>query len=194
MVDAAPAAPAPLTPEQIRALADGRRHAAKVRRAALVAAVSGWSMAVFAGFTLIGVAFGSMTSLVVGIALAAIAWNELRGGAMLKRLDARGARRLGFNQLTLGVLIVAYAAWSLHRALATPALASIGGSTGDPDIDALVTDLASTVAYGLYGTIAAAGVIVPGLTAWYYFSRGRVVREMRRRTPQWVIETLRAAA
>ena len=186
-------APAPLSPEQLRALADGRRRAAKVRRAATVAAVSGWSMAVFAGLTLLGVLFGSLISLVLTLSLAALAWNELRGGAMLKRFDPRGGKRLAMNQVALGVLIVAYAAWSLASALRTPALAALGGTTGDPQMDAMVADLTRTVAYGLYGAMAAAGIVIPGLTAWYYATRARVVRDLLSTTPAWVLEALRAA-
>jgi hypothetical protein len=185
--------PGPLTPEHLRALADARHRARRVRRAATIAAISGWSMAVFAGLTVLGVALGSMTSLVVSLALAAIAWNELRGGAMLRRLDPRGATRLGYNQIILGVLIVAYAAWSLFSSLGGDTLASLGGSTGDPQVDAMVADLSRTVAYALYATIALAGVLVPGLTAWYYFSRARIIRDVVARTPAWVLEALRAS-
>lgn len=151
-------------------------------------------MAFFAAITLLGVLIDSLTSLIVSLALGAIAWNELRGGAMLRRLDPRGAARLGFNQIILGVLIVAYAAWSLSSALSTDALASFGGSTGDAQVDAMVADLSQTIAYALYASIALIGVLVPGLTAWYYFSRGPLVRTFIARTPPWVLEAMRASA
>lgn len=187
-------APAPLTPEQIRAVTDGRQRAAKVRRAATVAAISGWSMAAFAPLTLLGVLFGSTVALVLALALRVLAWNELAGGAMLRRFDPRGPRRLGFNQIALGALIVAYSAWSLAKALNNPTLASVGGSTGDPEMDAMIAGLSEMVAWGVYTTMAGAGVLIPGLTAWYYFSRGRLVRDLLARTPDWVVATLRAAS
>jgi hypothetical protein len=188
-------APAPLTPEQIRAIADGRHRATKIRRAATVAAISGWSLIVFAALTALGVLFGSITALVMALALAVLGWNELRGGAMLRRLDPRGPRTLALNQLTLGVVIVAYAAWSLHKALSNPTtLASVGGSTGDPQMDAMIAGVSEMVAWGVYGTMAAVGIIVPGLTAWYYASCARFVHTLLNDTPSWVVQTLRAAA
>lgn len=185
-------APGPLSQEHLAALADARVRSAKVRRAASVATLSGWTMALFAGCTALGVVFGDISSLVISIGLGIVACNELRGAAMLRRFDLRGPRLLGFNQFGLGVLIVAYAGWSIISAGHSSALASVG-STGDKDIDELVENLNTTITYGLYGSIAALGIIAPGLTAWYYFSRAKVVRAMVNSTPDWVIQTLRAA-
>jgi hypothetical protein len=183
----------PLSADDLRTLTQARTRARKVRRAATVAAVSGWSMAAFAGLTLLAVLFGDLVALVLGSLLGGIAYNELRGAAMLRRFDPRGAARLGINQIALGILIVAYAAWSLYSSLANPALGSLG-STGDPSTDALVRDLTNAVTYGLYGGMAVIGVVVPGLTAWYYFARGPIVKRLVLETPAWAIETLRIAA
>jgi len=166
----------------------------KARRAAAVAAVSGWSMAAFAGLTMLGVLFGSTESLVVSLALGAAAWNELRGGAMLRRLDPRGAARLGWNQVALGVLIVGYAAWSLATASPASTLEAMGGTTGDPAMDAMITDLTRTASVVLYGAVALAGTVVTGLMALYYFTRGRIVRRAVEQTQDWVVEAVRAAA
>lgn len=166
----------------------------KVRRAAGVATISGWTLAVFAGLTLLGVLFGDLTALVLGLALTVCAVNELRGASMLRRLDLRGPTTLGWNQVALGIVIVAYAGWSLYRAVQQPPLASVGGSTGDPEIDQMVTSLTTTVTYAFYAGLAATGVVAPGLTALYYFTRARHVRRVLDETPPWVIQTLRAAA
>lgn len=190
---AASGASGPLTTDHLRALADARARSRKIRRAATVATFSGWSMALFAMMTLVGALFGDIAALVLGVGLSLIAYNELRGGAMLRRFEPAGAKRLALNQLALGVLLVGYASWSLFKQLQTPMLAAAGGSTGDAELDAMVEGIGGMVAYGLYGTIGIVGIIVPGLTAWYYFTRGRLVREMLERTPAWVIETLRAA-
>lgn len=149
-------------------------------------------MAVFAVVTLAMAVFGDVVGLVLGVGLGAAAYNELRGAAMLRRFEPRAARRLGYNQLGLGVLIVAYAAWSLIAALRSPSIVP-GGSTGDPNVDAMIGQLAGPLTYGLYGGVAALGIIAPGLTAWYYFSRARVVNAMVSNTPPWVIEAMRAA-
>jgi hypothetical protein len=150
-------------------------------------------MAAFAAVTLIGVAFGDMVSLFVGVGLSLISFNELRGGRMIRRFDAAGAVVLGWNQIALGGLIVAYALWSMAATLHSPALAQVG-STGDPDIDRTLSGLNSMVAYGVYGTIAVAGVVGPGLTALYYFSRARLVRSVVEQTQPWVLEAIKAAA
>ncbi len=155
---------------------------------------SGWTMAFFAAVTLLGVVFGDYASFVVGVALGAVAFNELRGGLMVRRFEPRGARALGYNQFFLGAVIVSYASWSLYAALRQPLLASAGGSTGDPKLDEMVRSLTALVTYGLYGSLFVIGIVVPSLTAWYYFSRERLVRAMIEKTPHWVIEAMRATA
>ncbi len=183
-----------LTSEQFRALSAARLRARKVRRASGIAAFSGWSLAVFAMFTFLGVVFGSVSSLVLGVGLSVIAWNELRGAGLLRRLDMRGPRVLGFNQIALGAMIFLYAGWSLIHALSTSSLASVGGSTGDARVDAMITEMSFLISVSLYSSVAVLGVVVPGLTAWYYFSRARLLRDLRAHTPDWVVETLRIAA
>ena len=89
--------------------------------------------------------------------------------------------------------IVAYAAWQLYQSQHSSALAE-ASQTGDPATDAMMSNLTSTITIGLYGTVAAVGIIAPGLNAWYYFSRDKVVRKMVDNTPVWVIDALRAAA
>ncbi len=185
-----------ISPEQVGALVDGQKRARKVRRAAVVAGVSGWSMLVFAAVSVLAGCFGDAASLVAGMVLGAVAVNELRGGAMVRRLEARGTRVLAWNQALLGVLIVGYAAWSLVAARSSPALAALGsgGGTGDPEVDAMVAQVARMAAYGVYGSLMIVGVIVPGLTAWYYASRRKHIVAMVRTTPGWVVEAVRAAA
>jgi hypothetical protein len=184
----------PLSPEHLRAIELARTRSKKVRRAASIAKGSGWTLAFFAFVTLLGALFGDITSLIMGLALVALAFNELRGGKMIARFDPRGARVLGINQLVLGAVIVAYAAWSFHAAMKNPALAQLGGTTGDPDIDATVQSISDLAAYGLYGTLAVVGFIGCGLTALYYFTRAGVVRSVVAETPAWVLDTIRAAA
>lgn len=183
-----------LTAEQFRALSAARLGAGRVRRAAGIAAFSGWSMVIFAAMTMLGALLGSMSSLAIGVCLGLIAWRELCGARMLWRMDLRGPRLLGFNQVVLGALIVLYSAWSFLDAMTTPPLEALGGSTGDARMDKLVAELSTMVALWLYSTLAVVGVVVPGLTAWYYFSRARYLQELRAHTPEWVVETLRIAA
>lgn len=186
--------PTPLSSEQLRALEQARVRSRKIKRAATIAAFSGWSMVVFAGLTLLGALFGSVSAIIVGAVLGLVGWNELRGAGMLRRFDERGPRILGFNQIALGVLIVAYSAWSLWSGLRSPPLAALGGSTGDPEMDKLVSDLAPVVIISLYVTLGVVGVVVPGLTALYYFTRAKLIRNFQSHTPEWVIQAMRVAA
>lgn len=197
---------APLSAENLRELGEAKRRAKKVRRAAAVAAFSGWSMAVFAALSLMFAILSDWTAWAVGIGLAVIAWNELRGAGMLRRIEPRGARVLGWNQVALGFLIVGYAGWSLYSAArgnGVSAMLSGGGGSGgggmagmigDPQMEQMVKELATTLTCVVYGSVAVVGVVVPGLTAIYYFTREAIVRRMIAGTPAWAVEAMRAAA
>ena len=166
----------------------------KVRRAANVAAMSGWTLAFFALVTLMSVIVGDFLSIPLGVVLGVLAYNELRGGAMIRRFEPAGATRLAYNQIALGVVIVVYSVWSLISALRSPDLAAATASVGDPQVSAMLGSITNIVTYGLYGTMVAVGVIVPGLTAIYYQTRARLIRDVLAATPPWVIAALRAAS
>ena len=179
----------PLAPEHLQQLSDAKRRARKVRRAASVAALSGWSMLVFACISLALAFFSDWSAWAVGIGLLLVALNELRGSAMLRRADPAGSKVLGWNQLVLAALLVAYATWSLASALRQPPGASL--QSGDPQIDAMAAGITSAVTYGLYGTMAILGLLLPGLTSIYYFTRARIVRAFLADTPAWIVEIMR---
>jgi len=114
-----PAHGAPLTPEQMRAITLARQRGRRIGRAAVVAAVSGWTLAFFAFITLLTGIF-SLPALLLGLGLGAVAFVELRGWRGLRLLDERAPRMLGFNQLALATLISAYAAWGMWQAATGP--------------------------------------------------------------------------
>ena len=181
----------PLSADHLNALADARLRSKKVRRAAGVATVGGWTMGLFAAITFVGGLFGDWIALALGIGLGVVAVNELRGAAKLRRFEVDGTRLLGWNQIGLGAMLVAYAAWSLWSALSHPMLEQVG-ATGDADMDAMIGRISTMASWGLYGGVAVIGVVGPGLTAWYYFTRAKVVRKMVEGTPAWVIAAMRA--
>ena len=82
-----PKAPAPvqavqggLTPEQLTELADARRRGTKIRRAISVAKFDAWTIAIFAGFTLMSAIF-SWSGAVLGIGMVVrISWLLVRAG------------------------------------------------------------------------------------------------------------------
>jgi len=184
-----------LTTEQLAEIGAARWRARKARRAMVVALVSAWTIAVFAGLSLLlGAVSRDWVSVVLGLAMGGIAYYEFRGAGQLRRLDWRGAHVLGINQLAFAALLVLYAAWQLVstlRAPPSPELAQLAGSGVDP---AAAEDLVRLAAVLLYGLVAAVGLLGPGLTAVYYFTRARVIRRVIAETPAWVLEVLRAGA
>src|SRR4051794_40425315 len=110
-------APPPLPPlapqlsaEHLLDLQRARAALRKVRRAISVASFDGWTIGAFAALTLI---FGltSASSVIMGLAMGAVAYVELRSAGRLRRLDPNAARMLGFNQLALGAVLITYALW-----------------------------------------------------------------------------------
>ena len=178
--------PGPLSAEHLNEISAAQQRSKKILRAAGIAAFSGWSMVVFSVLTLMFAFLSDWSAWAIGIGLALCGVNELRGGALLRKMEARG-----WNQVLLGALIIGYALWSLSSAMSNPVLKSMVQGTGDPQIDALASQLTTAVTWGLYGSMAVVGLIVPGLTAIYYFSRSPLVTRFRRETPEWVVEVIR---
>ncbi len=187
--DAAPVAPdGPLSSEHIRQLAQGAMRAKKVRRAATFAAISGWTMVILGGLSLLWGVMGDATSIIVGAALCGLGFNELRGSTLLASLDPRGPRRLAWNQVLVGTLMVTYSIWASFAAWSGRGESPLV-STGMVDPTVLVT--LQLVTYAFAGAV---GVLVTMLTAFYYRSRGRILREMLHDTSPWVVQTMRMAA
>ena len=105
-----------MSAEQLQELADARRRGAKVRRAISVAKFDAWTVAIFAGFTLMGVPFGSVVCGVLGTGMAIVAFVEFKGIERLRRLDPTVAKTLALNQVGLGLLLLGYAAYSIATA------------------------------------------------------------------------------
>lgn len=180
--------PAPLTPEQQRALSEATERAGKINGAARVATFNGWTIGVFAA---IGILFGvvSLTALVMGVGMAVVAWNEFRGRAMLRQFDTRGPQLLGRNQLGFLALITAYCLWSIYQAVHNPitdvaGLEAIGDSVGS-----LVTEV--TVA--VYAGVIVLSLLFQGLNARYYFARTQIVKDYVKQTPEWVLDLQRSS-
>lgn len=179
----------PLSPQHLQQLSDAKVRAKKVRRAASIAALSGWSMLFFAVISLALAVFSDWSAWAVGIGLLLVSLNELRGSALIRKADPSGAKVLGWNQLVLAALLVAYATWSLASALRQPPTPAL--QSGDPTLDATLANLSSTITYALYGTMAILGLVLPGLTSIYYFTRARIIRSFLADTPEWIVEIMR---
>ncbi len=184
--DAAPQGP--LSSDHIRQLATGAVRAKKIRRAATFAAVSGWTMVVLGVLSLAWGLMGDAASIVVGAAVCGLGVNELAGSRLLSKLDPRGPTRLAWNQVMVAAVMVIYACWASYAAW--------NGSDQSPLVTAGMIDPVVLVTMQLltYALAGGVGVLVTMLTAIYYRSRGRVLRDMLHETSPWVVETMRMAA
>lgn len=173
----------------MRELAEASRRGRKVFNAAKVAAFNGWACAILAALAL-PFALTSIPALVGGLGLATVAWNEFRGRKMLLRFDPRGPRLLGWNQIGLLGLIVAYCAWRIYDGLTGPSLAD-----QHPDLKMVLGSVASlerALTLGIYGSAIVLSALAQGLTARYYFSRAPHLRRYLGETAPWIVALQRS--
>lgn len=194
----APPVPPPLSAVHLQEIAAARRAAKPVLRCATVAAFSGWTTGLFAIFTLL-LSIGDWPAMLLGAGMCFTASFELRGSRLLKRLQPHGARVLGWNQVAFGAMLVSYAFWKMHTPPDVSSLISQPGSSGNPEVDEMLSGIqadlgpmVSNIMMLVYIIIAAVGVVVPGLTSVYYFTRKGRVEKLLRKTPEWVVDVMRA--
>ena len=190
---AAPIGGPGLSPEQLKQISDARLRAKKIRKGVSVALFDGWTIAIFAGLTLLSGLF-SIVGLLLGIGMAAAAYIELTQAKKLKQLDPRAPAALAWNQVFLGSILFLYAVYSLwsifsgHSAMNSelakyPELSQF---TGDLD------QLSKLIGLLVYGTLIAVAVFGQGGTALFYLSRRKHVDAYLRETPQWILDAQRA--
>lgn len=197
-----PASSGPLTVEHMQQLAAADIRAKKLRNAGRVAMFNGVIITIFSGLSLLlvlgGLAFGEYDWLgfVMTIGLGAIAWNEFRGRTLLMQLEPRAPRVLGWNQLTLLGLIVAYAAFMLIKTMVAgdPELAKLGREPGVSDMIGDFRALEKLIAELLYGSLIVGTLVFQGLNALYYFTRAKLLRAYLAETPAWVVDLQRCQA
>ncbi|MBU0640158.1 MAG: hypothetical protein KKB50_14930 [Planctomycetes bacterium] len=184
----------PLSAENLRELELARLRSGRIRRAVSVARFNGWSVGIFAAFTL---PFGlfSITALLLGLALAVVSYNEFAGAKALGQFDLRAPRRLGWNQLGFCGVLIVYCLWSVYAALTGPnpleeAQAAAGGAAAD--LLGSFEDLHTMIMLAVYGGVLAGSIIFQGGTAWYYFTRRRHLQAYVSDTPPWVLELQRS--
>ena len=192
-----PALPAstvpPLSPEHLEQLKEARISARKVFRAITVARADAWTMAVLGGLTFI-FGLGSVSGLVMGLGLGAVALVEFRASARLRRLDPLACRTLGINQVAIALLLIGY---SVSRLIAE---ATGGGAyaemtAGDPQLRELLQpdeQLTRLVSSAVYVSLIAVAIFAQGGLALYYFTRAKYVRAHLLRTPGWILSLQKA--
>jgi hypothetical protein len=188
----APPTKTPLSREHYRELADAKPRFAKVRAAARVAAFNGWTMGIVAALSA-PFAFFSVAGLVMAAGFAVIAYIEFRGRRRLLQYDPSAAALLGWNQIGLLTLILAYCLWQLWTGLSGPSPLA-AELQSQPELEAAlgsldeVDSLYRSVVIAFYGLVIALSVVVQGLNAVYYFTRRPHVVACLRDTPAWVLD------
>ncbi len=176
----------PLGAAELAQLAAAHGRYKKIRRAIVVSSINAWTLTIFGGLTLL-MGFNSVSGVLCGLALGAVAFFEFRGRAGLRRLESPAARLLGFNQMALGALLVGYALWNLHLTWSAPASTVLGIT--DPQLGYLLGStegLVRQVNEVLYGGVIAIGIGVQGMAALFYFRCEKSIQAYLSQTPDWI--------
>ncbi len=192
----------PLSAEHLQQLQQAELRATKIRKAGGVAMFNGVSLAICAGgsalFVLAGPLLGGfdIVAAVLTVGLGVVAYNEFKGRRLIRSFHARGAKLLGWDQLGLMTMIVAYCAWMLAAAYRGPGpfAAEIAAEPMLADALSPFNDMAMKITLAIYGGLMIATVIFQGLNALYYFTRAKYIRAYLRDTPDWVVELQRHPA
>jgi hypothetical protein len=183
--------PAP-TPEHLAQLDAARVAGGKIRRAVAVANFDGWTIAGVAAITIV-CSLTSISGIALGLGMTYVAWRELSSAAALKKLDPEAPRRLAINQLVLCGMLVLYFGWTLFQDLTGPS-ASSQLIAEAPDAQSMlgnfsgIDDISREFDIILYVGLILTSVLAQGLTARYYSSRGRILKEYQTTTPQWILD------
>lgn len=178
----------------MHAVAAARLQSRKVRRAASVAAFSGWTTAVFAALTLLGGLF-SLPAFLLGVGFAVSAAIEIRGAAALRRFESGVVKRLAVNQAALAGMLCAYGAWSIFAALTAPGpyAAYLDGGGAMADAVRPIAKLQTSVTIVFYLALIVCSLIAQGGAAVYYLTRKRHIDAFVQTTPAWALDMLKAA-
>jgi hypothetical protein len=192
---AAPPLPlsSPLSPAHLTQLTTARTNCKKIRRAIAVAAFDGYTIATFAGLTLL-TGLTDPPSILLGLAMSAIAIIELRAGKNLRRLNPQAARTLGFNQLAFAAVLILYAVTRLIAAFHAPSPYQAYKSA-DPAMATMlnpIEDLSRLVTVGIYIAMIGIACFAQGGLALYYFTRAKHLHRYLAATPAWILTMQRA--
>ncbi len=178
----------PLSAEQKEQIVAASTALHALLRPTRVARANAWTIAIFGVLTILwGLVAGG--GLVVGAALLAVAWNELRGVRRLRTLDPEGARILGWNQVILAAVVGGYCAAAIMNAAAAPdpSMAELEELAG------FSADLVAEITMVVYGGVAVLVAIVQALLARWHLRAGSRLAEFVAETPPWIVEVLRAS-
>jgi hypothetical protein len=188
---ASPTVTAP-SPQHLAQIAMARQQFKKIGRAASTAAMSGWSIAIFGFLTLI-TGFMSFSGLMLGVGMCLIAYFELKGAKLIRRLDPDVTKRLAINQLVFGVLLTIYACSSMWTALHVPSDLDRELSAQGADVSQILgPGMEQTIWVAVYASVILAAILGCGGMAWYYLSRRKFIVNYLREAPPWIVDLQKA--
>ena len=164
-----------------------------VRRVVRVATFDAWTIAIFAAPTFICGLFGGVTGVLLGGAMAVIAFVEFKNARQLRRLDLSSLDRLALNQLALAGVLTLYAAWSIYALHGGGLLAGAKSDVPELDPGAIGVDpqLDRLLGLAVYGSLVVITVLAQGGMALYYFNRRRRLQTLVAAMPAWVVDLQR---
>jgi hypothetical protein len=184
----------PLSVTHRRELADARDRAKTIRKAARVAGFNGWTTAAAAVFSGMFLMFDrSFLSIAITLGLSIVAYVEFRGRKQLLNFDPSAATMLGWNQVGLLAMIIAYCVWQLSASSseAMGALSNQMDSATKQEMLNMVGDLEGLykkATLAMYGGVIVLSILFQGGNAIYYFTRRRHIEDFIAETPQWIRE------
>jgi hypothetical protein len=183
----------PASPQHLAQIAAARQQFSKIRKASSAAAFSGWSIAIF-GFLTLATGFWTFTGAMLGIGMCLIAYFELLGAKLMRRLDPDVTKRLAINQLIFGVLLIIYACSSMWTSLHEPSEIDKALSN-EPEATQMfgsIGQMEHTAYIALYGSVILAAILGCGGMAWYYISRRKYIVAYLREAPPWIVDLQKA--
>ena len=186
----------PLSSAEQGQIIEAGRAAKKIRKACGVAGFTGGSLVLFGVLSMM-FSGGSHGAVALGAMLVFAGINEFRGKGLLRKLNCRGPSLLGWNQLGLMAVLIAYAAAKLQQVGSVDPYADMVAK--HPELGMMgtldsLTGLYQKALLALYGGMIAAALLYQGLQSLYYFRRGKMLREYLSQTPAWIVRLQRRTA
>lgn len=178
-----------LSEQNFAQLAEARRAWRKIGRAVGVATFDGWTMGVFGALTFL-MGMTSIPSILLGIGMCGVAFVELRGADGLKKLRPGVTGRLALNQLALAAMLTIYSLWCIWGQWHGAGPFAQEAAT-DPDVAVMLQQyehITRLIPLVLYGGIILVATVGLGAMAWYYHTRGQLLRAYLERTPSWILK------
>ncbi len=154
-----------------------------LKRILRISLLNGWCVIVFAALgSLITLAMGDFSGLVVGFLIGAAGWMEIRGHKLLKQRQPDGMRLLVRSQILLLAVVMVYCASRLGSfdegtvmGNLTPDLETLLKENGIAKGDIL--SLVRTAFFAAYGGFAVLTLFYQGGMALYYRSKIALITE-----------------